>query len=69
MNEWATNGKVSAKSCYGVKQALFDIFCLFYNQGVDSPYDVTIADEYKNRRSEFDAKAKEWTQKYAMGDW
>ena len=68
LNEWATTGKVSSKSCYGVKQALFDIFCLFYNQGVDSPYDDAIADEYKNRRAEFDAKAKEWTKKYAMGD-
>ena len=65
LNEWATTGKVKAKPCYGVKQALFDIFCLFYNQGVDSPYDDEIAAEYRDRRKEFDAKAKEWTKKYA----
>jgi ubiquitin-conjugating enzyme E2 D/E len=65
LNEWATTGKVASKSCYGVKQALFDIFCLFYNQGVDSPYDDEIAAEYRDRRKEFDAKAKEWTEKYA----
>ena len=65
LNEWSSTGKVSSKPCYGVKQALFDIFCLFYNQGIDSPYDEEIAEEYKNRRNEFDAKAKEWTKKYA----
>jgi ubiquitin-conjugating enzyme E2 D/E len=65
INEWHTTGKVSTKKCYGVKQALFDIFCLFYNQGVDSPYDDEIAAEYRDRRNEFDAKAKEWTEKYA----
>ena len=65
LNEWHTTGKVKTKPCYGVKQALFDIFCLFYNQGIDSPYDEAIAEEYKNRRDEFDAKAREWTKKYA----
>ncbi len=65
MNEWHTTGKVSNKKCYGVKQALFDIFCLFYNQGIESPYDPKIAEEYRDRRQEFDAKAREWTQKYA----
>ena len=65
LNEWATTGRVKAKSCYGVKQALFDIFCLFYNQGVESPYDDAIAKQYKDNRPEFDALAKEWTAKYA----
>ena len=65
LNEWATTGKVKAKSCFGVKQALFDIFCLFYNQGVESPYDDAIAKQYKENRAEFDALAKEWTTKYA----
>ena len=65
LNEWRTTGKVSNKKCYGVKQALFDIFCLFYNQGIESPYDPKIAEEYRDRRQEFDAKAREWTQKYA----
>jgi ubiquitin-conjugating enzyme E2 D/E len=65
LNEWHTTGKVKTKPCYGVKQALFDIFCLFYNQGIDSPYDEAIAEQYKNRRSEFDALALKWTKDYA----
>ena len=65
LNEWATFGKVSSKPCYGVKQALFDIFCLFYIQNPNSAYYESMADEYKNRRAEFDTKAKEWTKKYA----
>ena len=65
LNEWHTTGKVKAKPCYGVKQALFDIFCLFYNQGIDSPYDEAIAEQYKNRRQEFDALALKWTKEYA----
>ena len=65
LNEWRTTGKVANKPVYGIKQALFDIFCLFYNQGIDSPYDPKIAEEYRDRRKEFDAKAKLWTEKYA----
>ena len=65
LNEWHTTGKVKSKPCYGVKQALFDIFCLFYNQGVDSPYDEAIAEQYKNKRQEFDALALKWTKDYA----
>ena len=65
LNEWHTTGKVKTKPCYGVKQAPFDIFCLFYNQGIDSPYDEAIAEQYKNRRSEFDALALKWTKDYA----
>ena len=42
------------------------IFALFYDQNPDSPYDPRMADEYVNNREEFDKKAKEWTQKYAL---
>ena len=31
LNEWGLTGKVTDRPVYGVKQALFDIFCLFYN--------------------------------------
>ena len=65
LNEWATTGHVKSKPCYGVKQALFDIFCLFYNQGVESPYDEAIAKQYRDKRAEFDALARDWTSKYA----
>ena len=66
LNEWRTTGKVSSKPGYGVKQALFDIFCLFYNQGIESPYDDNIALQYKNRRNEFDEIARQWTKQYAQ---
>jgi len=65
VNEWTSTGKVVGKPGFSVKQALFDIFCLFYNQGIESPYDDAIAAQYKNNRDEFNRIAKEWTKKYA----
>ena len=65
LNEWRVTGKVKNKPYYGVKQALFDIFCLFYNQGVDSPYDEKLAQLYVHERKKFDELAREWTKKYA----
>ena len=65
LNEWRVRGKVSDKPVFGVKQALFDIFCLFYNQGIASPYDEKMAEQYVNNRAKFDKIAKEWTEKYA----
>ena len=65
LNEWTTTGRVLEKPCYGVKQALIDIFCLFYNQNIDSAYSPKMAQEYQNNRNQFNSKAKEYTQKYA----
>jgi ubiquitin-conjugating enzyme E2 D/E len=65
LNEWKSTGKVIAKRGFGVKQALFDIFCLFYNQGIESPYDDNIARQYRDNRAQFDAEAKRWTKEYA----
>ena len=65
LNAWRTIGKVRDKPYYCVKVALFDIFCLFYDQGVDIPYDEKMAYEYKNNREEFNKKAREWTKLYA----
>jgi ubiquitin-conjugating enzyme E2 D/E len=65
INEWHTTGKVRSMPVYGVKQALFDIFCLFYKQGFESPYDEEMAMQYLNDRKKFDEIAKEWTMKYA----
>ena len=47
-----------------MKQALFDIFCLFYNQGVIGAYDEKMAQQYLNNRAEFDAEAKRWTEQF-----
>ena len=65
LNEWTTTGRVVEKPCYGVKQALIDIFCLFYNQNIDSAYSPKMAQEYQNNRNQFNSRAKEYTQKYA----
>ena len=65
LNEWGLIGKVTGRPVYGVKQALFDIFCLFYNQGTDSNYDDEMALQYRDNRKKFDKIAKEWTEKYA----
>ena len=65
LNEWTSTGRVVEKPCYGVKQALIDIFCLFYNQNIDSAYSPKMAQEYQNNRNQFNSRAKEYTQKYA----
>ena len=65
LNEWRTTGKVLSKKGYCVKQALFDIFCLFYQQGIDSPYDPQMAALYRDNPQKFNEIAKQWTEKYA----
>jgi ubiquitin-conjugating enzyme E2 D/E len=65
LNEWRTTGKVSGKPGYAVKQALFDIFCLFYNQGIDSPYDDQMAMDYRDNPEKFNEIAKKWTKEFA----
>jgi len=64
--EWQKTGKVVEKPVYGVKQALFDIFCLFYNQNPCGAYNTEMASMYLNNRDIFNKNAKEWTRKYAM---
>ena len=58
LNDWGVRGKVTGRPVYGVKQALFDIFCLFYNQGVESPYDDEMANLYHNHREKFNKMSK-----------
>ena len=65
INSWTVTGGVKGKKFYNVKNALFDIFCLFFKQGFESAYDEKQADEYMNNRSEFDRIARIWTKKYA----
>ena len=65
LNEWRTTGKVFGKSCYGVKQALFDIFYLFFTQGVESPYSEEMKELYESNPKQFEENARQWTKKYA----
>ena len=64
INEWKGTGKVKG-GFYTVKQALFDIFCLFYNQGIESAFDENMAMDYKNNPTAFNQEARKWTQLYA----
>ena len=65
INEWMITGKVTNKPVYTVKQALFDIFCLFYNQGVEGAYDDQMAYLYQNQPQKFNEEAKKWTKEFA----
>ena len=65
INSWKLTGVVRGRPVYAVKQALLDIFCLFYKQGVDSAYDQQMADDYKNNYPKFEEEAKRWTKTYA----
>ena len=65
LNDWRIRGKVKDLPFYTVKQALYDIFCLFYNQGVVGAYSQSMANQYLNNKEQFNAVAREWTQLYA----
>ena len=65
INSWRLTGKVRDQPFYTMKQALFDIFSLFYKQGVESAYDQKMAELYQNHRDQFDQEARKWTQLYA----
>ena len=66
INEWMTCGSVMDKPIYGVKQALFDIFCSFYYQLPTDCCPLSMEYEYRDNYNEFSKKAKEWTRKYAI---
>ena len=65
INEWRITGKVTGKPVYTVKQALFDIFCLFHNQGVEGAYDENMANLYVKQPEKFNEQARIWTRDYA----
>ena len=65
INEWRIAGKVKNLPFYTMKQALFDIFCLFYNQGVDSAYDKEMENLYRTNKEKFNEEARKWTELYA----
>ena len=65
LNEWCSTGKVKDNPLYSIKFALLDIFCLFYNQGFESPYDEDRIYLYKYNKIKFDEEARKWTKQYA----
>ena len=66
LNEWKLTGKVTGRPIYTVKQALFDIFCLFFKQGIKSAYDDDMAALYEKQPNLFNEEAKRWTKMYAQ---
>ena len=64
INSWRVSGLVKGMP-YTVKQALFDIFCLFHNQGIDSAYDENMKNKYVLNPAQFNEEAKLWTKQYA----
>ena len=58
LNQWVPNTPMV--------DVISAIFALFYEQNPLSPYSVTMAAQYKMRREDFNAKAREWTRKYAI---
>ena len=65
INEWYVTGHVRNYPFYTVKQALFDIFCLFYYQGIESAFDDQMAKTYQNNREKFNEEARKWTKEFA----
>ncbi len=64
INSWRVSGLVKGMP-YTIKQALFDIFCLFHNQGIDSAYDENMKNKYVLNPAQFNEEAKLWTKQYA----
>ena len=69
LDEWRIKGQVKDFPFYTVKQALFDIFCLFYvcqsEQNTDSEIEVA---RMIIPREQYNANAKRWTELFAKMD-
>ena len=63
--EWKCEGKVKGFRFYTMKQALFDIFCLFYFKNEEYAVNEQRADVYINNREQYKAEARKWTKLYA----
>ena len=60
LNWWKPN--------YKIKEALLNIYSLFYMHNPDSPYGIERAKEYKYNLELYEKKAKYFTQKYASSN-
>ncbi len=63
LNEWMRSGKVNGQTFYTVKQALFEIFCLFFCYYKEPEfYD---ARERIFSLEQFESEARKWTKDFA----
>ncbi len=58
LNEWNPNTKI--------RQVLYAIFSILYNQNPESTYDNAMATLYKNNREEFNQNARNWVRANAL---
>ena len=57
LNEWKKN--------YCMEHLLNNLIILLYRQNAEHPTNYEMKDEYNNKRSQFEANAREWVKKYA----
>ena len=65
LNSWRISGMVKDHPYYTMKQALFDIFCLFYVHDVKGVFNDKKAKLYYYNRDQYEANARKWTELYA----
>ena len=65
LNSWRISGMVKDHPYYTMKQALFDIFCLFYVHDVIGVFNDKKAKLYSSNRDQYEANARKWTELYA----
>ena len=63
LNEWKITGKVNGFTFYTMKQAIYDIFCLFYYQF--KKFEIEFAEEKVPNANKFNEEARRWTQQFA----
>ena len=65
INEWEKTGRVKGNPFYTVKQALFDIFCLFFYSGLEEAHEGVDARTRITPPEKFYEEAKRWTKEFA----
>ena len=65
LNEWQIAGKVNGFPFYTMKQAIYDIFCLFYFQFKKYEIDDNSAMRRTGNERLFIEEARRWTQQFA----
>ena len=65
LNEWRSTGKVHNYSKYNVREAIYDIYDLFYKPNILCPHYEEMFKLYKDDRQNFDEEVKKFVKKYA----
>jgi len=65
LNEWRSTGKVHEIPNYNVREAIYDIYDLFYKPNDMCPHYEEMAKLYFNNRQKFDEEVRKFVKKYA----